>query len=153
MRYESFYPFAHNQPPPPRPQNIGQNMFMPPVQNQGQMPHMGGQQQPFTNHIPGQPGGQEGSKLESYMQTADRFLSTAQQFAPIVQQFAPMMRNIPAMWRLYKGFQNMPEAGGAASTAASTAASASAAQSAAQMAAEAAGPRPSVPRIFQPPSP
>ena len=45
------------------------------------------------------------------MQTANRFLNTAQQFAPVVQQFAPMMQNLPAMWKLYKGFQSIPSAG------------------------------------------
>ena len=44
------------------------------------------------------------------------FLNTAQQFAPVVQQFAPMVQNLPAMWRLYKGFQSLPSAGGAAAT-------------------------------------
>ena len=51
------------------------------------------------------------SKIDGYMQTANRFLNTAQQFAPVVQQFAPMMRNLPAMWKLYKGFQSFPSAG------------------------------------------
>ena len=46
--------------------------------------------------------------MEAYMQTANRFLNTAQQFAPVVQQFAPMVQNLPAMWRLYKGFQSSP---------------------------------------------
>ena len=49
--------------------------------------------------------------MDGYMQTANRFLNTAQQFAPVVEQFAPMMRNLPAMWKLYKGFQSMPSAG------------------------------------------
>ncbi len=53
------------------------------------------------------------SKMESYMQTANQFLNTAQQFAPVVQQFAPMVQNLPAMWRLYKGFQSLPVAGAA----------------------------------------
>ena len=44
------------------------------------------------------------------MQTANQFLNTAQQFAPVVQQFAPMIQNLPAMWRLYKGFQSLPSA-------------------------------------------
>ena len=46
--------------------------------------------------------------MDGYMQTANQFMNTAQQFAPVVQQFAPMMRNLPAMWRLYKGFQSIP---------------------------------------------
>ncbi|WP_240315679.1 YqfQ family protein [Sporosarcina sp. PTS2304] len=50
------------------------------------------------------------SRADQYMQTANRFLNTAQQFAPIVQQVAPMLQNLPAMWRLYKGFQSIPDA-------------------------------------------
>lgn len=154
MRYESFYPFARNQSPPMRQPNFNPNMFMQPGQNQGPPPNLGPQRQPFSNNIPGQSGGQGPSKLETYMQTADRFLNTAQQYAPLVQQFAPMINNLPAMWRLYKGFQSMPSAGGSASAgqAASNAAQ-SAASSAARSATQATGPRPSVPRIFQPPSP
>ncbi|MDS9471047.1 VrrA/YqfQ family protein [Sporosarcina pasteurii] len=151
MRYESFYPFAHNQPPHMRQQYSNPNMYWPPVRNQGQPPVMGAPQpqpQPSNNHIPGQAGGQGPSKLDAYMQTADRFLNTAQQFAPIVQQVAPMISNLPAMWRLYKGFQSMPNAG-----ASNLASQATTAQSAAQSTAQAARSASSVPRIFQPPNP
>ena len=70
---------------------------------------------PFIDPRQGPPGdppsGQGPSKIDGYMQTANRFINTAQQFAPVVQQFAPMMRNLPAMWKLYKGFQSMPSSG------------------------------------------
>ena len=66
----------------------------------------------------GGPAPQGTSKMEAYMQTANRFLNTAQQFAPVVQQFAPMMQNLPAMWKLYKGFQSLPSAGSGAAGAA-----------------------------------
>ena len=68
------------------------------------------------------------------MQTANQFLNTAQQFAPMVQQFAPMVQNLPAMWRLYKGFQSLPAAGAAAAGVSCKAASAAAAQSVAKCA-------------------
>ncbi len=71
------------------------------------------------------PSGQGPSKIDGYMQTANRLINTAQQYAPVVNQFAPMMRNLPAMWRLYKGFQSIPSSGeGLGSAAARGAASA-----------------------------
>lgn len=94
--------------------------------------------------VPGQGGQQSPSRMESYMQTANQFLNTAQQFAPMVQQFAPMVQNLPAMWRLYKGFQSLPAAG----VASFPASGASAARSVVANAA----PGLSVPRVFQPPT-
>ena len=125
---------------------------MGPTRNPGQPAHFGMPNNPFTDprsgpQIPGNPIGQGPSKMDGYMQTANRFLNTAQQFAPVVQQFAPMMKNLPAMWKLYKGFQSIPAAG--AGPAAGSVAS-RAAQTAAQSAAPIAGPRPSMPRIYQP---
>lgn len=149
MRYESFYPFAGNQSPPVRQQGFDANPFMQPPQNPGQSPQLNVPNNPFSGGGPNQPGEQGPSKMDAYMQTANQFLNTAQQFAPVAQQFAPMMRNLPAMWRLYKGFQSMPSAGGAAT--AGQAAS-SAARTTTQAAASTQGPLPSMPRIFQPPS-
>lgn len=113
MRYESFYPFASNQSPPVAmrqyPQyDIQQQQIFGPPSRQFQGPPTGNQfvassQDPTQNN----------SKMEMYMQTANRFLNTAQQFAPLVQQVAPMVQNLPAMWRLYKGFQSLPSAGAA----------------------------------------
>ncbi len=125
MRYESFYPFARNQssPPPPREQGIG---FHPFSWTRASTPRASRPSStacdPFANWAgpsqfsarstyeatPGAISGQGPSKMEAYMQTADKFLNTAQQFAPVVQQIAPMMRNLPAMWKLYKGFQSLP---------------------------------------------
>jgi hypothetical protein len=170
MRYESFYPFARQQPPPAP---MGQMNFGPPPQmeqiqapmhpfmngpqnyplgapmNGPQNNPLGGpmagpQNQPLGGPTDGQGGQPIPSKMESYMQTANQFLNTAQQFAPVVQQFAPMVQNLPAMWRLYKGFQSLPAAGaGAASLPVS---GAGAARSVANVASGL-----SSPRIFQPP--
>lgn len=142
MRYESFYPFARAQNSPfamrqpfggPQQQP---NFTQPPRRQPFQGSPMGN---PFGSAMPGP--FQNTSKMEMYMQTANRFLNTAQQYAPLVQQIAPMFQNLPAMWRLYKGFQSLPSAGGAANTAAG--------------AASAGTPSPpggvSNPRIFQPP--
>lgn len=89
------------------------------------MPQMGGFQQfpnqmpPFQQFMPRQmppnmipqnlPLPKTGTpKLDSFMETANRFLSTAQNFQPLIQQATPMIRNLPALWKLYKGFQSAP---------------------------------------------
>lgn len=159
MRYQSFYPFANQQRQVPAGQQLfrgnfqQENSFMqgPPMpfgQNQANQ-----QYSPFAMN-PGAVGQQQGtggatqgagpSKPEMYMETANRFISTVQQYAPIVQQFAPMIQNIPAMWKLYRGFQSLPDAGAAGASATAS----SAARSTAPIA---SGPRPSVPKVFQPP--
>lgn len=166
MRYESFYPFARHQSPPPGQQDFGLNSFSAPPQNPSPSPQFGMPNNPFSNQRPdpmqgqqfgpgpaqglgpGQNPGQGPSKIDGYMQTANRFLNTAQQFAPVVQQFAPMMQNLPAMWRLYKGFQSLPVAGEAAAGQVAS----SAARATAQSVAPTQGPLPSIPRVFQPPS-
>ena len=155
MRYESFYPFVQQSATPPP---MGQTGFEPtwqinpmqmpnqPMQNGNPMGNLMGNQ--MNDPLGGQAanlGQQQGpSKIESYMQTANQFLNTAQQFAPMVQQFAPMVQNLPAMWRLYKGFQGLPAAGAAVAGAGATAsASATGAGASATLGA-------SIPRIFQP---
>lgn len=144
MRYQSFYPFASNQSPPPP---LGQPGYgMPPFP--GQFPPQrppfpaGGMNQQAFGPMQGEAPAQGTSKIDSYMQTANNFLNTAQQFAPVVQQFAPMVQNLPAMWRLYKGFQSLPDANSAGGSLASAAS-----QSVARNAASSS----SAPRIFQPP--
>ena len=154
MRYESFYPFSGNQSSPPRQQGFGGPPFS------GQPNQFARANNPFNHPRQGPPPrgympGQEPSKIDGYMQTANRFLNTAQQFAPVVQQFAPvvqqfapMMRNLPAMWKLYKGFQSMPSATNSTSPAPTAP---SGTPSVARNAPIPTGPRPSTPRIFQPP--
>lgn len=159
LRYESFYPFAHNQSPPPAPrqQGPGFNPFVGPSQNLPTHQSQANPGQPMQPRLPGQPGqpglpgqpGQGPSKVEAYMQTAQQFMNTAQQFAPVVQQFAPMVKNLPAMWRLYKGFQSLPNTG--APSIGSGGIPPGAAPSPSQFTAANTGPQPSVPRIFQPP--
>lgn len=162
MRYESFYPFARNQPQPPRQQAAGFNPYARPPQ--GQQPFFGMPNNQFAGPRQGQaiPNQQQGapaglSKMEGYMETANRFLNTAQQYAPVVQQFAPMMRNLPAMWKLYKGFQSMPPASGASAgppaanpNPAGGIRTASVPRTSAQPTNLPSNPRPSLPRIFQP---
>ncbi len=135
MRYESFYPFTREQSSP---FSLGQPSFGPPPQGNPSQPNISpfqGGNAPVGNGF-GSPA-QGSSRMETYMQTANRFLNTAQQYAPVVQQFAPMMQNLPAMWKLYKGFQSLPTSGAASSATQSSIASSSGI---------------SIPRIFQPPN-
>jgi len=103
----------------------------------------------------GAPGGfQQGpvaNKTMSYLQTADKLLNTAQQITPMVRQYAPMFQNVPALWKLYKGFQSMPNVPAAGVNAATTASNASSAASVARTATSAVSTGASLPRIFQPP--
>lgn len=161
MRYESFYPFARNQLPPPRQQQAGFNPYARPPQ--AQQPFMGMPPNQFSGPRQGQamPNQQQGatpglSKIDGYMETANRLMNTAQQYAPVVQQFAPMMRNLPAMWKLYKGFQSMPPAGGAgagpqaANPNPASVRPTSVPRATVQPSNLPSSPRPSLPRIFQP---
>ncbi|PIC96005.1 hypothetical protein CSV69_09385 [Sporosarcina sp. P26b] len=149
MRYQSFYPFSNQQPQPrmsPSPPPMQQSRPIPfsqGMQGNPQRPQSGGANMPQQQ----QPGMQDTgpSRADQYMQTANRFFNTAQQFAPLVQQFAPLVQNIPAMWRLYKGVQSMPDA-----PTASSAPRPSGPQAPVSRPSEAIS-RPSSPRIFQPP--
>ena len=146
MRYQSFYPFS-NQPPQQR-----MTSNIPPMQRP--IPFSQGMQgnpqdlQIGGANIPQQQAGMQEtgpSRADQYMQTANRFFNTAQQFAPLVQQFAPLVQNIPAMWRLYKGVQSMPDA-----PVASTAPRTGGPQAPSSAPSEPVS-QPSSPRIFQPP--
>lgn len=88
----------------------------------------------------------QSSKTMSYLQTADKFLNTAQQITPMVRQYAPMFQNVPALWKLYRGFQSIPSA-----TAASTVGAAVRAPSIARATTSIVSSGASLPRIFQPP--
>jgi hypothetical protein len=44
--------------------------------------------------------------LTSVLNNTQQVLKTAQQIGPIIQQYGPMIKNLPAMWKIYKGFKN-----------------------------------------------
>ncbi|BDH62232.1 hypothetical protein MTP04_23620 [Lysinibacillus sp. PLM2] len=103
MRNHNFY---YQMPNRPYPQFRGPS----------RMPNYGYQQAPrgfrpgMAPPIP--PSGTKGAmpKLESFMETANRFLATAQSFQPYIAQATPLFRNLPALWRIYKGFKSAPDA-------------------------------------------
>lgn len=106
MRNHNFYYQMPNRP-------------FPQFRGPSRMPNYGYQQAP-RGFRPGMappipppgPTGPKGAmpKLESFMETANRFLSTAQSFQPYIAQATPLFRNLPALWRIYKGFKSAPDA-------------------------------------------
>ncbi|MCM3114854.1 YqfQ family protein [Neobacillus sp. MER 74] len=44
--------------------------------------------------------------LTSMLNNTQQVLKTAQSLGPMVQQYGPMIKNLPAMWKIYKGFKN-----------------------------------------------
>lgn len=53
------------------------------------------------------------ASINGFLTNTQKVLNTAQQFGPIVQQvqqYGPIVKNLPAMWRLYKGLKNGPDA-------------------------------------------
>lgn len=50
--------------------------------------------------------------IQSFLNNTQQVLRTAQQIGPMVQQYGPLVRNLPAMWKLYKGFKDIPEQNG-----------------------------------------
>jgi hypothetical protein len=35
-------------------------------------------------------------------------LNSVQSITPMIQQYGPLVKNIPMMWKLYKGFKDLP---------------------------------------------
>ena len=48
-------------------------------------------------------------KLDSILAGANSLFNNAQKFTPYMQQAAPMFKNLPALWRIYKGFKQQPD--------------------------------------------
>ncbi|MEK4629388.1 MAG: VrrA/YqfQ family protein [Solibacillus sp.] len=48
-------------------------------------------------------------RLESLLAGANSLFTNAQKYTPYIQQAAPMFKNLPALWRLYRGFKDTPD--------------------------------------------
>lgn len=48
------------------------------------------------------------SKIDQFIQATDKVLKTAQSYGPYLQQATPLFKNLPALYRLYKGFKQAP---------------------------------------------
>jgi hypothetical protein len=44
--------------------------------------------------------------LTNILNNTQQVLKTAQSIGPMIQQYGPMIKNLPAMWKIYKGFKN-----------------------------------------------
>lgn len=44
--------------------------------------------------------------ITTMLNNTQQVLKTAQSFGPMIQQYGPMIKNLPAMWKIYKGFKN-----------------------------------------------
>jgi hypothetical protein len=44
--------------------------------------------------------------ITGFLNNTQNVLKTAQSFGPMIQQYGPIVKNLPAMWRLYRGFKN-----------------------------------------------
>ena len=44
--------------------------------------------------------------ITSILNNTQQVLKTAQSIGPMVQQYGPMIKNLPAIWKIYKGFKN-----------------------------------------------
>lgn len=119
------------------------------------MPNFGYPRAPYpTGMVPPTVSAAKGAlpKLDAFMETANKFLSTAQSFQPYIQQATPMIRNLPALWKIYKGFQSVPSATeGAEKTGKRNTPSNPTKSSHRKGTQQNNTTRPSVPRIYQPP--
>ncbi|MEH7272924.1 VrrA/YqfQ family protein [Neobacillus vireti] len=46
--------------------------------------------------------------LTGFLNNTQQVLKSVQSFGPMIQQYGPMVKNLPMMWRLYKGFKDLP---------------------------------------------
>jgi hypothetical protein len=48
--------------------------------------------------------------LNGFLTNTQKVLNSAQQITPMVQQYGPLVKNIPSLWKLYRGFKDLPDA-------------------------------------------
>lgn len=139
MRYNYFYPF----------QQVSHFSQMPTQPPASFLAGRGFQQMGQFKGIPNQAPSMANlpSKMDSFLQSADKLFATAQQVSPYIQQAAPMVKNLPSLFRLYKGFQGLPDA----NTTQQSKQTRPITPSIDQTKAYDYTPKPSKPRIFQPP--
>jgi hypothetical protein len=46
--------------------------------------------------------------LTGFLNNTQQVLRTAQSIGPMIQQYGPIVKNLPMMWKLYKGFKDLP---------------------------------------------
>lgn len=46
--------------------------------------------------------------LSGILNNTQQVIKTAQTIGPMIQQYGPIVKNLPMMWKLYKGFKDLP---------------------------------------------
>ena len=90
-RFPMYAPYMMRQPMNPIPMNT-----MPPMPPQ------------IPSQIPGVAAATAAAgapRLEGLLAGANSLFENAQKFTPYIQQATPMFKNLPALWRLYRGFK------------------------------------------------
>ncbi|MEK4230012.1 VrrA/YqfQ family protein [Solibacillus sp. FSL H8-0538] len=131
MPYAGFSPFA----------------MRPPIPMQAPFPMQ--PQIPVQPQIPLQAATGAMPRIDSFLANANSLFNNAQKFTPYFQQAAPMFKNLPALWKIYKGFKDTPADSDFELE--STAPQATGPAQPQPQSQVPLTPRPSVPRIYQPP--
>ena len=48
------------------------------------------------------------NSLSGFLNNTQQVLNSVQSITPMIQQYGPLVKNIPMMWKLYKGFKDLP---------------------------------------------
>lgn len=56
------------------------------------------------------------SAINGFLNNTQHVLKTAQSIGPMIQQYGPLVRNLPAMWKIYRGFKDATSESEAAET-------------------------------------
>lgn len=80
------------------------NFRMPPPLNRPTLPQ--GLPPGLPTGFPTAAAGAAPSKIDQFLKTTDQLMKTAKTYEPYIQQAKPLLKNLPAMWKLYKGFTN-----------------------------------------------
>jgi hypothetical protein len=102
----SFTPWQFNQAPMNIPPNVPP-MNVPPGAGIAEAAGAAGAGAAAAGAAAGAAG--RGFQLDQLVNGANSLYNTAQKFMPIVQQAKPMFNNLPALWKLYKGFKGLPD--------------------------------------------
>ncbi|WP_082220260.1 VrrA/YqfQ family protein [Domibacillus robiginosus] len=49
------------------------------------------------------------AKSGKWLEQARQVMATAEQMRPLIDQYGPLVKNLPAMWKLYRAVQSMPD--------------------------------------------
>ena len=49
------------------------------------------------------------AKSGKWLEQARQVMATAEQMRPLIDQYGPLVKNLPAMWKLYRTVQSMPD--------------------------------------------